>query len=234
MATYGHNLSVVVLRGEECGANGKLHFKKGPRSLNLTLERVTRRIPWSTIWHKVPPPPWYVGRKRCSSVGPLTKQQEDGAFLAVVIGEVVKGTMTLPNAISLYEKERRPLADIKQQVSYMNGAIWHLQDGSTAQLARDAAMAPELQGKQLVRSPNLYSDPYTVLTCYGRFCDGRPWSSASRVLLTCRCRIRSGKACGTSYRDCIARRAAERRHYQCDRRAGMCAGATLRNSSRLM
>ena len=75
--------------------------------------------------------------------------------------------MTLADAISLYEQERRPLADIKQQVSYLNGAIWHLQDGSPAQLARDAAMAPELQGRQLVRSPNLYSDPHTVLTCYG-------------------------------------------------------------------
>jgi len=119
----------------------------------------------------VPPPPWFVSNRHNSLISPLTTQQEDGAFLAVVIGEVTRGTMTLADAVALYEKERRPLADIKQQVSYMNGAIWHLQDGSVAQLARDAAMAPELQGKQLVRSPNLYSDPHTVLTCYGWCCD---------------------------------------------------------------
>lgn len=92
---------------------------------------------------------------------------EDGCFLAVVIGEVVAGRMTLAAAVDLYESERRPLADKKQQLSYLNGAIWHLEDGSPEQVARDKAMEPELAGKQLVRSPNLYADPYTTLTCYG-------------------------------------------------------------------
>lgn len=29
--------------------------------------------------------------------------------------------------------------------------------------ARDKAMAPELKGEIMIRSPNLYGDPYTVL-----------------------------------------------------------------------
>lgn len=91
---------------------------------------------------------------------------EDGAFLAKCIGAVVQGNLTLPEAINLYEQERMPKASMKQQVSFLNGAIWHLPDGPKQQ-ARDAAMAPELEGKYFVRSSNLYGDPQTVLEVYG-------------------------------------------------------------------
>ncbi|KAL2002651.1 hypothetical protein VTN02DRAFT_6321 [Thermoascus thermophilus] len=91
---------------------------------------------------------------------------EDGAFLAKCIGAVAKGKLSLREAINLYEKERMPKAYAKQQVSFLNGAIWHLPDGPQ-QRARDAAMAPELEGKYYVRSSNLYGDPQTVLEVYG-------------------------------------------------------------------
>ena len=91
---------------------------------------------------------------------------EDGAFLALTLKRVVDGTLTLAQAIEIYEKTRMPLAYNKQQVSFINGSIWMMEDGP-AQQARDKAMEPELRGEQLVRSPNLYSDPFTALSIFG-------------------------------------------------------------------
>ena len=91
---------------------------------------------------------------------------EDGAFLAKTVGEAAKGSMTIAEAVGLYERERMPKACMKQQVSFINGAIWMFPDGPE-QEARDACMAPELRGEQLIRSPNLYGDPATVLEVYG-------------------------------------------------------------------
>lgn len=91
---------------------------------------------------------------------------EDGAFLARCIEQVVQRRMDLSSAISIYEKGRMPKAYFKQQVSFLNGAIWHLPDGP-AQQARDEAMRPELERKPFIRSPNLYGDPAMVLEVYG-------------------------------------------------------------------
>lgn len=91
---------------------------------------------------------------------------EDGAFLAKCISQVVEGRLRLDEAVRIYETERMPKAYIKQQVSFLNGAIWHLPDGPE-QRARDAAMSPELEGRYYVRSSNLYGDPQTVLEVYG-------------------------------------------------------------------
>ncbi len=90
---------------------------------------------------------------------------EDGAFLARALARVVEGKLNLRQAIEIYEKARIPLAYNKQQVSFINGQIWMLPDGPL-QEARDKAMEPELRGEQLVRSPNLYSDPYTSLSIF--------------------------------------------------------------------
>lgn len=91
---------------------------------------------------------------------------EDGAFLARCIGKVVEGKIRLSEAVQIYEQERMPKAFAKQQVSFLNGAIWHLPDGPEQQ-ARDKSMELELQGKYFVRSANLYGDPQTVLEVYG-------------------------------------------------------------------
>jgi len=91
---------------------------------------------------------------------------EDGAFLGRCIGKVVQGKLSIAQAIEIYERARMPKAHFKQQVSFLNGAIWHLPDGP-AQKARDEAMRAELEGKRMLRSPNLYGDPATVLKVYG-------------------------------------------------------------------
>ncbi|KAL2076002.1 hypothetical protein VTL71DRAFT_945 [Oculimacula yallundae] len=90
---------------------------------------------------------------------------EDGAFLGKCIAQVVKGRINIQQAIEVYEKGRMPKARLKQQVSFLNGAIWHLPDGP-AQKARDEAMSLELGEKPVLRSPNLYGDPATVLQVY--------------------------------------------------------------------
>lgn len=94
---------------------------------------------------------------------------EDGAFLGIVLGLVAHGKLELKDAIDLYEKERMPLADVKQQISFLNGLIYHAEDNSEGQRQRDEAMKQELNGDYLVKSPNLYADPWTWRTIYGRF-----------------------------------------------------------------
>jgi salicylate hydroxylase len=46
---------------------------------------------------------------------------EDGAFLGKVIADVVRGILTLPEAIEIYEKTRMPRAWTKQQASFTAG-----------------------------------------------------------------------------------------------------------------
>ncbi|KAH8807377.1 salicylate hydroxylase [Xylogone sp. PMI_703] len=106
---------------------------------------------------------------------------EDGAFLAKCIEGVVKGKLSLYDAIKIYEEERMPKAYIKQQVSFINGAIWMLPDGPL-QEARDAAMAAGLEGKHFVRSSNLYEDPQTVLEVYGYDAERHAESAVSKFL----------------------------------------------------
>lgn len=91
---------------------------------------------------------------------------EDGAYLARCLQAVIKGQMSVADAVGLYEKGRMPKASYKQQVSYLNGWLWHLPNGP-AQQARDKAMEAELTGEVPIRSPNLYGDPGSVLECYG-------------------------------------------------------------------
>jgi salicylate hydroxylase len=92
---------------------------------------------------------------------------EDGAFLGIVLAAVLQDKIDLKQAISIYEKERMPKARKKQEVSFLNGAVWHL-SGKEAEL-RNEAMKGELEGdgRVLRRSPNLYGDPTTVLSVYG-------------------------------------------------------------------
>ena len=91
---------------------------------------------------------------------------EDGAFLARCIKAAVDRKINLKQAVEIYQRGRMPKASYKQQVSFLNGAIW-MQPNGPATEARDKAMAPELQGETPMRSPNLYGDPTTVLECYG-------------------------------------------------------------------
>ena len=92
---------------------------------------------------------------------------EDGAFLARCLGAVIDGRLKgVVEAVKIYEAGRMPKASYKQQVSFLNGWLWHLPDGP-AQRARDKAMEPELRGEVTMMSPNLYSDPATVRECYG-------------------------------------------------------------------
>lgn len=91
---------------------------------------------------------------------------EDGVFLAKCLEAVMQAQLSLPEAIRIYESGRMPKASYKQQVSYLNGLLWHLPDGAASK-ARDRAMQPELNGSTVMRSPNLYGDPRTVLECYG-------------------------------------------------------------------
>ncbi|PNP44201.1 hypothetical protein THARTR1_11092 [Trichoderma harzianum] len=66
---------------------------------------------------------------------------EDGAFLGRVISEVIRGVISVPEAIQIYEKQRMPKAWVKQQVSFMSGVINTMIDSTE----RDKAGLPEAQ-----------------------------------------------------------------------------------------
>lgn len=94
---------------------------------------------------------------------------EDGAFLGVLLREVHRGRISVVDAVKKYERERMPLADLKQQKSFVMGMVYHMEDGSPEQMARDRHMEAELRGEQVLRSPNLNADPHLWNTIFGKF-----------------------------------------------------------------
>lgn len=94
---------------------------------------------------------------------------EDGAFLGVMLREVRRAgsRIGLARAVAAYERARMPLADLKQQKSFVMGEVYHMEDGSEGQRARDRAMEAELRGEQLIRTPNLNADPLLWETMFG-------------------------------------------------------------------
>lgn len=91
---------------------------------------------------------------------------EDGAFLARCIARVVDGTIRLDEAVRLYEEECMPKAHAKQQVSFINGAIWHLLDG-LEQRGRDKAMEEELRVGYITAGAICMATRRRCLTCTG-------------------------------------------------------------------
>ena len=89
---------------------------------------------------------------------------EDGAFFGRCIAKVIKGYISLAQAIEIYGKGRMPQANFKQQVSFQM-VLWHLPDGP-AQQARGEAMKLKLKGNPFLRSSNPYRDPTTRLSVY--------------------------------------------------------------------
>ena len=69
---------------------------------------------------------------------------EDGAFLGTVIREVVHGSITLSEAISLYEQKRMPRVWAKKQISFISGVL-NMAGGDEAQ-KRNQASRPEIEG----------------------------------------------------------------------------------------
>jgi len=88
---------------------------------------------------------------------------EDGAFLGVVIGEVVRGTITLPEAIELYEKKRMPRVWTKQQVSFTNGTL-NMAGGEVAR-RRNHASRPEIEAlaKDVIRPEQLAAATISIV-----------------------------------------------------------------------
>ncbi|KAK5265935.1 hypothetical protein LTR96_008836 [Exophiala xenobiotica] len=69
--------------------------------------------------------------------------QEDGVFLGRVMSEVVRGLLTIPEAVGLYEKKRMPRAWTKQQISLVSGELNMCSDLENL-AKRDQASSPEV------------------------------------------------------------------------------------------
>ena len=90
---------------------------------------------------------------------------EDGAALAETLDNVTI-IEDLKSALKKFEIVRLQRTSQMQQASLVNGMLWHFPDGPV-QEARDAAMRPEVEGRQFDQSPNQWSDPATQTWAYG-------------------------------------------------------------------
>lgn len=76
---------------------------------------------------------------------------EDGAFLGRTLGAVVQGKISVAEAIHIYEVTRMPKAYYKQQVSFLNGEIWHLPDGELQEVRMLADWLTEQRFRSLFK-----------------------------------------------------------------------------------
>ncbi|OJJ84576.1 putative salicylate hydroxylase [Aspergillus glaucus CBS 516.65] len=90
---------------------------------------------------------------------------EDGVALARSLSHM-DSIEQLQEALDIFEMVRIERAGQMQEASLLNGQLWHFADGPL-QEARDAAMAPEVEGIPFSHSPNQWSDPATQMWCYG-------------------------------------------------------------------
>ena len=70
---------------------------------------------------------------------------EDGVFLGRALSEVVRGALTIPEAISIYERKRIPRAWTKQQVSLVSGELNMCSDPEDLKKRNNSSL-PEVQG----------------------------------------------------------------------------------------
>ena len=114
---------------------------------------------------------------------------EDGAFLGRVLSEVVNGVLTIPEAITIYEKARMPRAWIKQQASFVMGGIYmadperaaYRDKSSASSVKETVAMADvrNLDTQQNITGPdanarswNLWGAPETLQSVFGYDAEG--------------------------------------------------------------
>lgn len=90
---------------------------------------------------------------------------EDAAALAEAI-HLAADESDLPRALHIWEAVRLERTSQMQEASLVNGKLWHFADGPL-QEARDEGMRPEVEGRDIVTSPNQWSDPTTQRWCYG-------------------------------------------------------------------
>lgn len=84
---------------------------------------------------------------------------EDGAFLGRVLGEVVHGILTVPEAIHIYEKTRMPRAWIKQQASFVEGAMYMAEDNPRGEARNESSAASVAQTSAQAEVAGLQSKP---------------------------------------------------------------------------
>lgn len=91
---------------------------------------------------------------------------EDGAFLGAVLGEVVRGTITIPDAVAIYESKRMPRAWTKQQISFTSGLV----NLDTERIAeRNAASKVEAEAK--TRNPTTFPEMPSVYRSWQYYCN---------------------------------------------------------------
>ena len=89
---------------------------------------------------------------------------EDGAALAESLSNVT-AVENLKSTLKIFESVRIKRTSQMQHASLINGMLWHYPDGEI-QEARDAAMLPEVEGREFEQSPNQWSDPETQTWAY--------------------------------------------------------------------
>lgn len=146
------------------------------------LRKIVDLIPSTRRWPLLVIPPmktWSNERKNVVLLGDAVHSMqmhmaqgagtamEDGAFLGRMMSEVVRGVITIPEAVALYEKHRMPRAWIKQQSSYVCGELYMYTGARTED--RNRASAPEVAAVK--RNPVKPAEPPTTYRPWQLWCN---------------------------------------------------------------
>lgn len=168
--------SIDTLREEIQG-----HYAGWDSQLNQILSQVlenpeAKLVKWpiSTI---APLPTWTHKSGRMIALGdaahamvPFMSQGaaiavEDAAATATVLS-LIETKEDLPKALKILEEVRKVRAEGMQQASWLNGEVWHLEDGAL-QKARDEGMGDEEKSVERGWNANPWSDPTCQEWTYG-------------------------------------------------------------------
>jgi len=90
---------------------------------------------------------------------------EDAAALAEALDHATS-KLHVHSVLKAFEAVRRKRSTQMQEASFINGILWHFEDGPN-QRKRDAGMKFEVEGEPFTESPNQWSDPTTQAWAYG-------------------------------------------------------------------
>jgi salicylate hydroxylase len=89
---------------------------------------------------------------------------EDACALVAALSHL-KYLTDLPVAISNWEAVRKSRTKIVHEASFAHGLVLHIEDGPV-QIARDEAMKPDVEGTNVIESPNQWTDPTVTQWAY--------------------------------------------------------------------
>lgn len=154
----------------------KKHFEGWDPRLVKVINMIKSTLKWPLLSGR-PLPRWISSSGKLLILGdaahPMVPYMSEGAAMAVEDGAALAKALSLiqsraqiPKALEVFEQVRIIRTGQMQEASLVNGKLWHFADGPE-QRARDDAMKRDVNGGEVMESPNQWSDPLTASWTYG-------------------------------------------------------------------